>query len=314
MTRRVLITCPQLQSSIDDYCHIFVENDIEIEMPTVVQQLTETQLLEIIEPFDGVIAGDDEFTGRVLEKAKNLKVIARWGIGVDGVDLTAAEGLGIRVSNTPNAFEDEAADVVMGYIVLLARQLHRLNQAVRDGGWPKIQGVSLRGKTLGVIGVGSIGQGVVRRAVAAGMVVLGHDVATVPAVVVKATGLRVVEFDELLRASDFISLNCNLTDSNRHMLGPREFALMRAGVYVINTARGPLIDEAALAQALDEGQVAGAALDVFEVEPLPLDSPLRHFDQCIFGTHNTSNTQEAVVRVNQLAIANLLDGLRTAPS
>tara|TARA_Y100000588_G_scaffold395323_2_gene523400 strand:- start:5540 stop:6484 length:945 start_codon:yes stop_codon:yes gene_type:complete len=313
MTRRVLITCPQLQSSIDDYRQIFLENDIEIELPPVVQQLTESQLLEIIEPFDGVIAGDDEFTGRVLDKAKNLKCITRWGIGMDGVDLMAAERLGIRVSNTPNVFSDEAADVAMGYIILLARQLHKLDQGVRSGIWPKIQGVSLRGKTLGVIGVGSIGQALVRRAAAAGMSVLGHDIVTVPDAVVEETGLRLVELDELLESSDFISLNCNLNSQNYHMLGPREFAVMRPGLYIINTARGPLIDESALIRALKEGKLAGAALDVFEVEPLPAQSPLRQFENCIFGTHNSSNTQEAVIRVNRLAITSLLDGLTATP-
>lgn len=309
MKWRVLITCPQLQSTLRHYRHIFAKHDIKVELPHVVQRLSESELLDIIYRFDGVIAGDDEFTARVLEQAERLKIIAKWGVGIDGIDLAAAERLGIRVTNTPNAFTDEVADVVMGYITLLARQLHKLDPSVRKGGWLKIQGVSLRGKTLGVIGVGNIGRAVARRAVVAGMSALGYDVAAVPASLMEKTGMRVVGLDELLRASDFISLNCNLTASNRHMLGSREFSLMKPGVYIINTARGPLVDEGALVQALQEGKVAGAALDVFEDEPLPADSPLRQFDNCIFGTHNSSNTLEAVMRVNELAIRNLLDGL-----
>jgi D-3-phosphoglycerate dehydrogenase len=309
MKWRVLITCPQLQSTIHHYHDIFAEHDIEIELPRVVQRLSEPELLDMIHRFDGVIAGDDEFTARVLEKAKRLKIITKWGVGIDAIDLAAAKRLDIGVVNTPDVFTDEVGDIVMGYITLLARQLHKLDQSVRNGGWLKVQGISLRGKTLGVIGVGNIGRAVARRAVVAGMSAIGYDIAPVPASLMEETGMRLVGLDELLQASDFISLNCNLTASNRHMLGPREFRLMKTGVYIINTARGPLIDEAALVQALRDGGVAGAALDVFEDEPLQLDSPLRQFGNCIFGTHNSSNTFEAVMRVNELAISNLLAGL-----
>jgi D-3-phosphoglycerate dehydrogenase len=309
MKWRVLITCPQLQETIDGYRDLFARRGMEIELPHLVQQLSEPELLQTIEGFDGVIAGDDPFTARVLEKGKRLKVIAKWGVGLDAIDLEAAKRLGIRVSNTPDMFGDEVADVVMGYIILVARQLHRLDQSVRSGGWLKMQGVSLRGQTLGVIGVGSIGRAVVRRAVVAGMSVMGYDVAPIPRSFVKETRLRVADFHELLQHSDFISLNCNLTAANRHMLGTSEFALIKTGVYIVNTARGALIDEDALVQSLREGKVAGAALDVFEQEPLPLESPLRQFDNCVFGTHSSAITTEAVMRVNDLAIQNLLEGL-----
>lgn len=310
MKWNVLITCKQLQQTIDSYRSLFSEHGIEIELPHVVQKLDESHLLKIIDRFDGVIAGDDEFTAKVMEKGKRLKVIAKWGVGVDAIDLDAANRLGIRVSNTPNAFNDEVADVVMGYMIMLARQIHKLDKSVRSGNWGKIQGISLNNKTLGVIGVGNIGCAVVRRAIAAKMNVVGYDVAPIPTSFIKEAGLRPVTFEGLLQASDFISLNCNLTPSNRHMLGSREFIMMKKGVFIINTARGPLIDEAALAQALREGKVAGAALDVFEEEPLPSDSPLREFNNCIFGTHNSSNTYEAVMRTNEFAVRNLLDGLK----
>lgn len=310
MKWRVLITCLQLQQTIDRYRDLFAEHGIEIELPYVVQQLSESELLEIIDRFDGVIAGDDEFTAKVLEKGKRLKVIAKWGVGLDAIDLGAAVQSCIRVSNTPEVLVDEVADVVMGYIILLARQLHKLDQSVRNGGWAKIQGVSLRSKKLGVIGVGSIGCAVVRRAVVAGMSTVGYDIAPISASFIEETGLRPLELEDLLQTADFVSLNCNLSRSNHHMLGPHEFALMKTGTYIVNTARGSLIDEAALFLALREGRIAGVALDVFETEPLPLDSPLRQFDNCIFGTHNSSNTHEAVMRVNELAIRNLFDGLQ----
>lgn len=312
MKWRVLITCPQLQRSIEHYRGLFAEHGIEVELPHLVQQLSESDLLEIIDRFDGVIAGDDEFTAKVLQKAKRLKVIAKWGVGVDAIDLDASKRLGIRVSNTPDAFADEVADVVMCYVILLARRLHELDQSVRSGGWAKIEGVSLRGKTLGLVGVGSIGQAVIRRALIAGMSPIGYDVAAIPTPFVEETGLLVADLNELLQGSDFVSLNCSLTPGSRHLLGPREFALMKKGAHVINTARGALIDETALVRALEEGRIAGAALDVFENEPLPISSPLLKFDNCIFGTHNSSNTHEAVMRVNEIAIRNLFEGLDEA--
>jgi D-3-phosphoglycerate dehydrogenase len=312
MTHRVLITCPQLQRTIDQYRNLFSRHDIEFEAPPLVQQMTESELLGIIDRFDGVIAGDDPFTSRVLEKGHRLKVVAKWGIGVDAIDLDAAQRFGIRVSNTPDVFSDEVADVVMGYTILLARQLHKLDQSVRSGGWLKVPGTSLRGKTLGVVGIGSIGRAVVLRAIAAGMIPMGHDIASPAEDFVSQTGIRMAALDELVGTSDFISLNCNLTLKNRHMLGASQFGMMKDGVFIVNTARGALIDEAALVAALRKGRVAGAALDVFEREPLHPDSPLRAFDNCIFGTHNSSNTVEAVARVNEIAIRNLIEGLGTA--
>jgi D-3-phosphoglycerate dehydrogenase len=309
LKKRVLITCRQLQETIEPYRGVLAENGFEIELPAVVQQLREPELLEIIDGFDGIIAGDDELTARVLERGNRLKVIAKWGVGMDAIDLEAARRLGIRVFNTPGVFADEVADVVMGYMILLARQLHKVDQSVRNGGWMKIRGVSLRDKILGVVGIGDIGRAVVRRAVASGMSVIGYDIASVPTGFNHETRLRVVELEELLKTADFISLNCSLTPTNHHLLGSRQFALMKDGVYIVNTARGGLIDEAALVGALRRGKVSGVALDVFENEPLPPNSPLREFDNCIFGTHNSSNTVEAVSRVNAMTIQNLLSGL-----
>lgn len=309
MRHQVLISCPQLQATISRYRHIFEGHNIDIDLPEMVQQLKESELLEIISRFDGVIAGDDEFTAKVLSKGKRLKTVARWGVGVDNVDLEAAQRLGIQVTNTPGVFSDEVADVVIGYVILLARGLHLLDQSVREGTWRKIQGTSLRNKVLGIIGFGGIGQAVAGRGTACGMNILAHDSAGISDNVLRQTGAKAVDFQSLIREADFISLNCNLTPENRGILNARTFSSMKKGVYIINTARGPLIDENDLATALDEGTVAGTALDVFESEPLRPDSPLRLFDNCIFGTHNSSNTIEAVLRVNEQSIKNLLQGL-----
>lgn len=302
MRSRVLITCSQLQRTIDGYEKVFADHQIDIELPKLVQALAASELMEIIGSFDGVIAGDDEFSAAVLERAEKLKVLVKWGVGVDGIDLEAARGRGIRVFNTPGVFAEEVADVVVGYIILLARQLHRLDRDVRSGGWPKVTGVSLQQKTLGIVGLGSIGRAVAQRGAALGMRLIGCDIASVPDPASEELGIQRATLDEVLGAADFLSLNCNLTAENRHLLGKREFERMKRGMFLINTARGKLIDEDALADALGVGTVAGAALDVFEEEPLLAESPLRGFQSCIFGSHNASNTAEAVARVNATAI------------
>ena len=298
-----------MQRDVTPYVERLEALGIETEVPPVVQVLDEDELIAIIDRFDGVIVGDDPVTRQVLEHATRLRVVSKWGVGVDNIDLEAAAELGIRVTNTPGTFGDEVADVVIGYLVLLARQLHRTDAGTRAGHWPKIQGFSLAGRTLGIVGLGSIGQAVARRAAAMGMTVLGSDVSDAQADRARSLGVEVVALHDLQSRSDIVTLCCPLTADNRHLFDAEAFARMKSGSYLINTARGPLVDEAAIVEALQSGHLAGAALDVFEEEPLPASSPLRGLDSVILGAHNASNTSDAVLRVNEIAMVNLLDGL-----
>lgn len=304
--KKILISCKHLQHTIDNYKKIFEQNNILIDIPLIKQALSEKELLEIISKYDGVIAGDDEFTNKVLHKGSNskLKVISKWGIGIDNINVCTAGKLGIKIYNTPNVFNDEVANVVIGYIISLARNLHYIDKGIRKGNWEEnqIQGISIRNKTLGIIGLGNIGQAISERATILGMKIIGYDIKPIK-------GIKLVTFNTLIHSSDFISLNCNLTIDNKHMIGEKEFNKMNKPIFVINTARGALINEKALIKALKENKINGAALDVFEQEPLPKNSPLFQFDNCILGTHNSSNTYEAVMRTNDLAIKNLIKGL-----
>jgi D-3-phosphoglycerate dehydrogenase len=173
-----------------------------------------------------------------------------------------------------------------------------MNASIRDGAWRRLEGRTLAGKTAGVIGCGAIGKAIVRRVLAFGMSATGCDIETVPELA--ALGASQTPLETLLRESDAILLACNLTAENRHLLNAAAFAAMKPGVVVVNVSRGPLIDEAALAAALRSGKVAGAGLDVFEHEPLPQDSPLRAFPQCVFTAHAGSSTAEAVTRTNRM--------------
>jgi D-3-phosphoglycerate dehydrogenase len=298
-----------MQRTAEDWRGRFDTLGIEVGIPPVVQQLSPATLVELLPRYDGMIAGDDQLTAAVLESGRRLRVVSKWGIGLDGIDLAAAERLGIRVTNTPDTFGDEVADVVVGYMIMLARQLHRIDRSVREGTWAKPQGISLSGRTLGIVGLGSIGRALAHRAIALGMRVIGYEIVPGTAERAATMGVQLVELDSLIAEADMVSLHCPLTDQNRHMIDAGQLARMRPGSYLLNTARGPLVDEAALVEALGSGHLAGAALDVFEEEPLPPASPLAHIENVILGSHNASNTREAVARVNEMAIANVLKGM-----
>lgn len=306
---RVLVSCPLILDAIDEYEAELAAHGIEYDVADVDQHLSEDELLDVIDRYDGVIAGDDEFTERVIAAADGLQVIAKWGIGMDAIDLAAAAAHDVTVSNTPGAFADEVADVVIGYAITLARRLHVVDDRVRDGDWYCPRGDSLAGRTFGVVGVGNIGSAVARRADALGMDLLGHDVDPIPGDLVDDTGMDAVDLDTLLDRSDVVSLNCALTADTRGLIGEAELARLGEDGYLINTARGELVDQAALVAALRDGRLAGAGLDVFTEEPLPADSPLTEMDDVILGSHNAQNTHEAVEAVNDRAVRNLIEGL-----
>ena len=306
---RVLVSCPLILDAIDDYADVLAAHGIAYDVADVDQQLDEAELLDLLPAYDGILAGDDELTARVIETSPRLEVIAKWGIGTDGIDFEAAEAHGVEVSNTPGAFADEVADVVIGYAIMLTRELHRVDRAVREGDWHCPRGVSLSDRTFGIVGVGNIGSAVARRAAALGTDVLGHDVRPVPGDLRAATGIEPVGREELFERADVVSLNCALNEDTEGMVDADALDRLGSGGYLINTARGELVAESDLIAALEADRIAGAALDVFETEPLPPDSPLTRMDNAILGSHNAQNTEEAVSRVHDRAVANLIEGL-----
>ncbi len=294
--------------------HRLKDAGVEWDCPPIPgQQFSAEQLIPIIGNYDAMIAGDDYVTAEVLRAGlPRLKTVAKWGIGVDGIDLAAAADLGIAVTNTPGMFDDEVADVAFGYVLSLFRGLHQIDRAVRAGNWTKIEGHTPRGHILGIVGLGGTGRAMAVRGQAVGFEVIGSEPVAANAEQAAAMGVRVTSVDDVFSESDVVSLHCPLTPETRRLVSAQMLARMKPGAYLVNVARGPVVDEAALIAALERGHLAGAALDVFEVEPLPADSPLRRFDNVILGAHNGSNTAEAVARTSRQAVHNALTSLGLA--
>ena len=310
---KVLVTCPPMLGMIETFRTLFESRGVEVVPAKVVQVMTEYELCELLPQFDGWIIGDDPATRRVFEagKAGKLKAAVKWGIGVDNVDFAACKDLGIPITNCPNMFGGEVADVGMSYVAALARETFAIDRAVRDGKWIKPRGLSLAGRTLGLIGLGDIGRNLARRALAADMKVVAYDPFYNGEV---ADGVQRATWPARVGEADFLAFTCALTKANTHMLNADVLAQCKDGVRITNVARGPLIDEQALSDALQAGKVHSIALDVFEVEPLPMASPLRGLPNTIFGSHNGSNTVDGVVRCTEFAVATLLGYLGVAES
>jgi len=220
----------------------------------------------------------------VLEACSpRLKVLSKWGTGIDSIDQAACARLGIQVKNTPNAFINPVADSVIGYMLAFARRLPWMDREMKTGKWEKIQGRTLGECTLGVVGVGRIGKAVLRRASSFGMELLGNDIHEVNPHFVMDYRIKMTTLDDLLARSDFVSLHCDLNPTSYHLINAQSLRKMKPTAVLINTARGPVVDEASLVEALKSGVIAGAALDVFEVEPLPKSSPLLNMDQVMLA-------------------------------
>jgi D-3-phosphoglycerate dehydrogenase len=311
MLMKIMVSAPYMIPVWGRFQPIFEAAGIEVLLASVVERLSEDELLDYVGDIDGVVCGDDRFSARVLETASpRLKVISKWGTGIDGIDLKAARDFDIEVRNTPDAFTDPVADSVLQYVLMFARQGPWQDRALKRGEWVKIPSRALHECTLGVVGVGRIGKAVLKRARAFGMDLLGNDIVEIDSRFLSELSVEMVELEALLRQSDFISINCDLNPTSFQLIDSSKFDLMKPEAVLINTARGSVLEESALIRALEEGKLAGAALDVFEQEPLPADSPLRSMDNVILAAHNANSSPKAWERVHKQTLLNLFEGLQ----
>jgi len=307
----VLFSAPYMLPFVERFRPVFDHYGIDLILPAeVAERLEEADILKYAGQFDGAICGDDRYTPRALEAcAPRLKVISKWGTGVDSIDAEACSRLGIKLGRTPNAFTLPVADTVMGYILAFSRRQPWMDKAMKSGVWNKIPGKALHEQTLGIVGVGTIGKTLARRARAFGMKIFGNDIVEIDHVFIAETGIEMTDLPTLLANSDYISINCDLNPTSYHLIDVDTLSFVDRDAVLINTARGPIVDESALVAALQSGQLAGAALDVFEVEPLPHDSPLLKMDNVMLAPHNANSSPAAWERVHWNTIRNLLEGL-----
>jgi D-3-phosphoglycerate dehydrogenase len=311
MTRPlVLVTAPRAVEQADRYRSALGEAGFDTQVWPTVERLSEEELLPLVGGIDAIICGDDRITSRVLDGATRLKVIAKWGTGIDSIDVADARRRGIPVRNTPGAFSEPVADTVLGYMLLFTRRLDRMDSDMHAGRWQRVPLRALGDCTLGIVGFGDIGRAVARRASAFGMRIVATSLDEPAPDVLRALGVRMVSLDELLAESDIVTLHAGLTPESRHLMNAARFARMKPGACLVNTARGPLVDEAALCAALASGRMGGAALDVFEDEPLPADSPLRRHPNVYLAPHNANSSPSAAERVHANTIRHVLEVLR----
>jgi phosphoglycerate dehydrogenase-like enzyme len=271
--------------------------------------LTSEEVSALLPGCDGYIAGLDFIDRAALEHADQLKVIARYGTGVDRVDLAAAADKSIVVTNTPFANSVSVAELTMGMILSLARSIPALTADTRAGGWSRIAGMTLEGKTVGLIGLGSVGKQVALRLHAFDCALIAYD-PVADADFAAENQIDLVTLEEVISRSDFISLHCPLLPATRNMVNPSFLARVKPGAFLINTARGELIDEVALCEALQSGRLRGAALDAFTQEPPEKDNPLLALPQVIATPHAGAHTDGAMNAMGWDALHDCLAVLR----
>ena len=306
----VLITCKLPQA-----VGAFIEKEHHVQINDQVRPMERNRLLKGVKNKEGLLCTiTDQIDGELLEKASHLRMIANYGVGYNNIDLKAATAKGIPVSNTPGVLTDATADITLALILATARRVVEGDKRNREGKfkfWAPLHflGTEVSGKTLGIIGLGRIGKAVARRAKGFEMRVLYHNRHPMEASEEEELGVQYVDLKGLLTEADFVSLHVPLTDQTQHLIGPHELELMKPSAHLINASRGPVVDEKALVEALKNGKIAGAGLDVYEEEP-DLAPGLIDLDNVTLLPHVGSATLETRTKMAQLAADNLLAGLR----
>ena len=269
--------------------------------------LSEDELIPLLQDCDGCVAGLDYFTAKVMENVPALKVISRYGSGVDRVDLAAARKKNIVVCNTPGVNSQAVADITFALLLSLARKVHVLDKKTKEGQWPRSTGVELYAKTMGILGLGAIGRAVAKRAHGFSMKTIAYD-PLIDSKYAEANGIVSADFDTVIRQADFLSLHLPLTDETKYIISADVLKVMKKGAVIVNTARGGLIDEAAAYELLVSGHLGGLGLDVFEDEP-PKESPLFRLENVVLTPHTAAHTLEAIDAMADLSVKNLIDVL-----
>jgi D-3-phosphoglycerate dehydrogenase len=306
MLKKIAVTAPYLQIEWDEYKHLLSEFDVTV--PKVEERFEEEEMIKILAGgIEGIICGDDRITKRVIDSAPKLRLIVKWGTGIDSIDKAYAELKGIKVLNTPNAFTIPVSESTIGLMLAILRKIDENNRLMHDGQWFKPKGYTLNELTVGIIGYGNIGSEVAKKLSVFTNNILWHDVKSDEEIKKlnrtfygKRTDLKI-----LLSESDVITVHCDLNPTSRHLVNSALISGMKDGVIIINTARGPIVNEEDLTAAILNRKISYVGLDVYENEPLPADSVLRKMDNCILLSHNTNSSYIAWKNVHLNSISML---------
>ncbi len=311
MKKTIIFSAPYMMTSVERFRKVLEGHyGIEMIVPEVKQKLLEDDILKYAGQFDGTICGDDVYSARVIEACSpRLKVVSKWGTGIDAIDKAACKKYNVMIGNTLNAFTIPVSETAVGYMLNFARGLTVMDRTMHAGAWDKPAITTLSETTVGIIGAGNIGQAVARRVRAFGCRILMNDIVPIKPDFLIENHIEQVPLEQLLNESDFVTCHTDLNETSRHLINAKTLAMMKPTAYLINTSRGPVVDEAALAEALSAKKLAGAAMDVFETEPLPMDSPLRAMPNVYIAPHNCNFSPVACERVHWNTIRNLLIGL-----
>ena len=315
--QRILVTCPPMIKQIERYSEIFNKYNMYFFCPEFRQVMSEEDLIELVPQYDGWIIGDDPATRQVFTSGKegNLKAAIKWGVGTDNVDFEACEDLNIPITNIPGVFGEEVSDIALGMLLNLTRKLHDIDKEIKKGNWVKPTGISLSNKKVCLIGFGDIGRATARKLLAFNLDIYVSDPGfeKVNGKIVcnynenlkineELNKVNITNLDEAVTNCDFVIVTCALNKHTYHLINKDNIIKAKPGVMIINVARGPVVKEVDVVDLLYSGHISAVGFDVFEKEPLSEKSLLRNFPQNFFGSHNGSNTIEAVDKVSKIAI------------
>ncbi|GAA3408969.1 phosphoglycerate dehydrogenase [Paenibacillus hodogayensis] len=304
--KKVLVTATNYSALCADAKRLLEEGGCEIVENKLGRPHTFEELIPLVGDIDGVIAGVDTWNEDVFKLAPKLKAIARFGVGVDNIDLIKAREYGIQVTNVPGGNANAVAELTVGLLLAAIRRLPALHQSARRGYWDRHVGEELAGKTVSLLGFGNIAQMVAKKLGGFDVAVIAYDKYPNEAKA-KELGVELVTAEEALARGDIVSMHLPSIAETRHMMNDARFAMMKPGAYFINTARGALVDEQALYSALESGTIAGAAIDVYEAEPVSADNPLFRLDNIVTTPHTAAETEETYHRVGLVTAEALLD-------
>jgi phosphoglycerate dehydrogenase-like enzyme len=310
-TWRVLIGSKSFGKAFPEHLELLRQAGCEVVPNGVGRAYRAAELQEALKGIHAIVTGTDELTAPVISGAGSLRTIAKHGVGLDNIDLRAARARGVVVSAAFGAVHDSVADLTLALLLAVARGLVPAHAGTRAGQWKGFMGMELRGKVLGIVGLGRIGKEVSLRAFGFGMSVVAHDPKPDP-VFAADHRIRYLGLNELLSVSDVVSLHAGLEQAGRPLLDEQEIAAMKDGAILVNTGRGHLVNEAALARALASGKLAGAGLDVFQEEP-PKDSPILGVENVVLAPHMAGDTREARRRMGEITVENIVRVKRGEP-